>query len=54
MPATSTRTGSSRPSPWVVAVVVGLALVVAANAIFAYIAVSGADPVVASYAAGPR
>ena len=36
-------------SPWVVAIVVGLTLMIAANAVFIYVAISGADPVAASY-----
>ena len=45
---------ASRWSPWVVAIVVGLALVAIANGAFIYIAVSGADPVVPSYVTEPR
>lgn len=45
---------TSRPSPWVVAIVAGLSLVVLANAAYVYVAVSGADPVDASYVAEPR
>ena len=39
-----------RVSPWVVAIIVGFAIIFAANAAFIYIAVTGADPVVSSYA----
>jgi hypothetical protein len=35
-------------------ILLGLLLVVAINFIFIYIAVTGADPVVASYTAEPR
>lgn len=34
---------------WVIGIIVGFALTVAANAVFIYIAVSGADPVASSY-----
>ena len=43
-----------RTSPWVVAIVAGLLVVVLFNAAFIYVAVSGADPVVPSYVAEPR
>ena len=43
-----------RHSPWIAAIVIGFALMIAANAIFIYVAVSGADPVAASYRAEPR
>jgi hypothetical protein len=36
-------------SPWVVAIIIGFALMVVANAVFIYVAVSGADPIAASY-----
>jgi hypothetical protein len=39
----------SRPHLWPVLVTVGLLLVILVNAIFIYIAVSGADDVVPSY-----
>lgn len=39
----------NRRSPWVIAILVGFALMICANAVFIYIAVSGADPVVSSY-----
>jgi hypothetical protein len=38
----------------VVAIIVGFALMIAANAVFIYVAVSGADPVAASYRTEPR
>ena len=43
-----------RRSPWVVGIVVGLAVVVVVNAIYVYVAVSGRDPVVASYVTEAR
>jgi hypothetical protein len=41
-------------SPWVLAIIIGFALMIAANAVFIYVAVSGADPVAASYRTEPR
>ncbi len=41
-------------SPWVVGIIVGFALMIAANAVFIYVAISGADPVAASYQTEPR
>ena len=41
--------GSSRIRLWPVLITVGLVLVILVNAIFIYIAVSGADDVVPSY-----
>ena len=41
--------GTSRRSPWVVALIVALVLVAIVNALFIYIAVRGQDPVVESY-----
>lgn len=38
-----------RRSPWVIAIIVGFAIMIAANGAFIYIAVTGADPVVSSY-----
>lgn len=35
-------------------IVLGFAIVIAINVLFIYIAVSGADPIVASYTAEPR
>jgi hypothetical protein len=43
---------SGRHWPWGIAI--GLAIVVVVNALFAWIAVHGADPVVASYQTEPR
>lgn len=43
-----------RRSPWVLAIVVGLAVVVVVNAVYVYVAVSGRDPVVASYISEAR
>ncbi|MFQ5536885.1 MAG: hypothetical protein ACE5GJ_05475 [Gemmatimonadota bacterium] len=39
---------------WPLAIIIGLALVVAVNAAFIYIAVSGADEVAESYQTGER
>ncbi|HEY0305281.1 MAG TPA: hypothetical protein VGC44_09915 [Longimicrobiales bacterium] len=36
-------------SPWVIAIIIGFALMIVANGLFIYVAVSGADPVAASY-----
>jgi hypothetical protein len=44
----------SRDQLWPVIIVVGLAIVMAVNAAFIYIAVTGADEVVPSYDAGQR
>ncbi len=41
-------------SPWIAAIIIGFALMITANAVFIYVAVTGADPVAASYRAGPR
>lgn len=43
-----------RVSPWVLAIAIGFAVIFIANAIFIYIAVSGADPVAPSYVTEPR
>lgn len=43
-----------RRSPWPAMIALGLLLVAVVNFVFIYIAVSGADPVVASYPAEPR
>lgn len=43
-----------RRSPWVIAIVIGFTLMIVANAVFIYVAVSGADPVAASYRTEPR
>jgi hypothetical protein len=43
---------SGRRWPWAIAI--GLLLVVLVNAVFAYIAIHGADPVVDSYRTEPR
>lgn len=43
-----------RTSSWVVAIVIGFAVMIAANAVFIYIAVAGADPVVSSYSTEKR
>lgn len=43
-----------RRSPWPFAIVVGLLLVIVVNALFAYVAISGADDVVPSYTTEPR
>lgn len=39
---------------WVLGILIGFAVMLAANAVFIYIAVSGADPVVSSYINEPR
>ena len=44
----------SRDQLWPVLIAAGLALVIAVNVIFIYIAVSGADEVVPSYESGQR
>jgi len=44
----------SRDQLWPVLITAGLVLVIAVNAIFIYIAVSGADEVVPSYESGQR
>lgn len=54
---TSPRRGRitlSRDQLWPAIIIVGLALVLVVNAVFIYIAVSGADEVVPSYNAGQR
>lgn len=43
-----------RASPWVVAIIIGFALMLIANVVFIYVAVSGEDRVVASYRIEPR
>lgn len=44
----------SRDQLWPMLIAIGLALVIAVNVVFIYIAVSGADEVVPSYDAGQR
>ena len=39
---------------WVWAIAIGLSIVVVVNAVFAYIAIHGADTVVSSYTTEPR
>lgn len=39
---------------WIVAIVAGFVIMVAVNGYFAWVAISGADPVVASYEAEAR
>lgn len=39
---------------WIVSIIAGFALMIAVNAWFAYVAVTGADPVVGSYTAESR
>lgn len=46
--------GSRGAGRWPWAIGVGLAFVVVVNAVFAYLAVRGADPVVSSYRTEPR
>jgi hypothetical protein len=41
-------------SSWVIGIIIGLAFVAIANAVFIYVAVKGADPVVPSYSTEPR
>jgi hypothetical protein len=43
-----------RHSPWIAAIIIGFVLMIAANAVFIYVAVSGADPVASSYRTEPR
>jgi hypothetical protein len=45
---------TDRISRWPLAIALGLLLVILVNAVFAYIATSGADPVVSSYNTEPR
>lgn len=45
---------TSRRSPWIIAIVVGLVLVAIVNVLFIWIAVRGQDPVVRSYVTEPR
>lgn len=47
-----TSANDGRHWPWGIAI--GLGLVILVNALFAYIAISGADPVVSSYRTEPR
>jgi hypothetical protein len=46
--------GPRQHSPWIIAIIIGFVLMIAANAVFIYVAVSGADPVSASYLTEPR
>ena len=48
------RRPTSSDSTWPRMIVLGFALVVTINALFIYIAVTGADPVVPSYTSEPR
>ena len=43
---------SGRAWPWAIAI--GLGVMIVVNAIFAYVAISGADQVVSSYQTEPR
>jgi hypothetical protein len=45
---------SRKRSPWPWAIVIGLLFVVLVNVVMAYVAISGRDPVVASYRTEPR
>lgn len=47
-------TGPSHRSPWPLAVVLGLVLVIVVNLVVAVIAVRGEDPIVSSYNTEPR
>jgi hypothetical protein len=47
-------TDRKQHSPWIAAIIIGFALMIAANVVFIYVAVSGADPVAASYRTEPR
>ncbi len=47
-------TSPSPRSPWPLAVVLGLVLVIVVNLVVAVIAVRGADPIVSSYNSEPR
>lgn len=55
-PARAERSGivASRDRLWPVLIVVGLTLVLLVNAVFIYVAVTGADEVVPSYDTGQR
>ena len=46
------NSAEGRHWPWGIAI--GLLLVVIVNVVFAYVAISGADPVVSSYRTEPR
>jgi hypothetical protein len=46
------NSGADRRWPWGIAL--GLALVIVVNAVFAYVAIHGADTVVSSYQTEPR
>jgi hypothetical protein len=48
------ETKASGRSNWVIGIIIGLAFVAIANAVFIYVAVKGADPVVPSYSTEPR
>ncbi|HEX5632638.1 MAG TPA: hypothetical protein VFX50_05395 [Gemmatimonadales bacterium] len=54
MTNTPTAAPSSGRSPWVTAIVIGFALMIAVNAAFIWIAVRGQDPVVPSYSTESR
>lgn len=53
-PGGEQRASPSRDRIWPVVIAIALALVVLVNAVFIYIAVSGADEVVPSYNQGER
>ena len=53
-PARRGRITLSRDHLWPALIVLGLTIVLAVNAVFIYIAVTGADEVVPSYDAGQR
>ena len=54
VPSRRGRITLSRDQLWPALIVIGLAIVMAVNAAFIYIAVSGADEVAPSYEAGQR
>ena len=51
---TPTQVPERRRSPWVIAIVVGLTVMVLVNVAFIIVAVRGADEVVPSYTTGQR
>jgi hypothetical protein len=53
-PQSENRDPRSTVSPWVVAIIVGLGLVISFNIFYAYTAISGADPIDPAYVTQPR
>lgn len=54
MSRTDTTTTPLRRDVWLLALLAGFAVMIAVNAFFIYVAVSGADPVVPSYGTEAR